>query len=208
MISVKVNSRFTLTIPTGDLFIESRSHPRHPMKISRVYIAMIAAAAAAAALPTAASAGCYSCYAPPPPPCGTCYQAQVAPPQHRTAQETVMRIARRGRLASYTGSIPHRNGATDRDGCAGRRPVRTHSRCNMVPASTLRWSHPRALITCRLRRAAIPAATDIANAEFGDGRACPGHSHFRAGLQPTTHGTLKNPRKRTRPPRTGAPFSA
>jgi hypothetical protein len=57
------------------------------MKISRIYIAMIAAAAAAA-LPTAASAGCYSCYTPPP--CGTCYQAQVAPPQYRTVQETVM----------------------------------------------------------------------------------------------------------------------
>jgi hypothetical protein len=57
------------------------------MKISRVYIAMIAAAAATA-LPTAASAGCYSCYAPPP--CATCYQAQVAPPQYRTVQETVM----------------------------------------------------------------------------------------------------------------------
>jgi hypothetical protein len=55
------------------------------MKMSRVYVAMIAAAAA---LPTAASAQCYSCYAPPS--CGTCYQTQVAPPQYRTVQETVM----------------------------------------------------------------------------------------------------------------------
>ncbi len=58
------------------------------MKISRVSIAMIAAAVAAVALPTAASAGCYGCYAPPP--CGTCYQAQVVPPQYRTVEETVM----------------------------------------------------------------------------------------------------------------------
>jgi hypothetical protein len=73
------------------------------MKFSRVYIAMIAAAAAAVALPTAASAGCYSCYAPPPPPCGTCYQAQVAPPQYRTVQETVM--------VSPGGVIAHRTPA-------------------------------------------------------------------------------------------------
>jgi hypothetical protein len=58
------------------------------MNISRVYIAMIAAAVAAVALPSAASAGCYGCYAPPP--CGTCYRVQVAPPQYRTVQETVM----------------------------------------------------------------------------------------------------------------------
>jgi hypothetical protein len=59
------------------------------MTISRVYTALIAAAVAAMALPTAASAGCYNCYAPPPP-CGTCYQRQVAPPQYRTVEETVM----------------------------------------------------------------------------------------------------------------------
>jgi hypothetical protein len=59
------------------------------MTISRVYTALIAAAVASMALPTAASAGCYNCYAPPPP-CGTCYQRQVAPPQYRTVDETVM----------------------------------------------------------------------------------------------------------------------
>src|ERR1700686_2666890 len=59
------------------------------MTISRVYTALIAVAVAAMALPTAAFAGCYNCYAPPPP-CGTCYQRQVAPPQYRTVEETVM----------------------------------------------------------------------------------------------------------------------
>src|SRR5258708_38942579 len=59
------------------------------MTISRVYTALIAAAVAAMALPTAASAGCYNCYAPAPP-CGTCYQRQVAPPQYRTVEETVV----------------------------------------------------------------------------------------------------------------------
>ena len=59
------------------------------MTISRVYTALIAVAVAAMALPTAASAGCNNCYAPPPP-CGTCYQRQVAPPQYRTVEETVM----------------------------------------------------------------------------------------------------------------------
>jgi hypothetical protein len=39
-------------------------------------------------VPTAASAGCYGCYTPPP--CPTCYQRQVAPPQYRSVQETVM----------------------------------------------------------------------------------------------------------------------
>ena len=59
------------------------------MKMSRVYVAMIALAAAAISAPTAASAGCYGCYTPPQP-CGTCYQQQVAPPEYRTVQETVM----------------------------------------------------------------------------------------------------------------------
>ena len=59
------------------------------MIMSRVHAALIASAVAAFALPTAASAGCYGCYAPPQP-CGTCYQAQVAPPQYRTVEETVM----------------------------------------------------------------------------------------------------------------------
>jgi hypothetical protein len=59
------------------------------MIMSRVHAALIASAVAAVALPTAASAGCYGCYAPPQP-CGTCYQAQVVPPQYRTVQETVM----------------------------------------------------------------------------------------------------------------------
>ncbi len=59
------------------------------MTISRVYAVLIAAAATAMALPTAASAGCTSCYTPPPP-CATCYQRQVAPPQYRTVDETVM----------------------------------------------------------------------------------------------------------------------
>ncbi len=58
------------------------------MTMSRVYAALIASAAAAVALPTAASAGCGTCYAPPP--CVTCYQQQVAPPQYRTVEETVM----------------------------------------------------------------------------------------------------------------------
>src|SRR5580698_8899250 len=71
------------------------------MKMSRVHVAMIAATVAAVALPTAASAGCYSCYAPPPPPCGTCYQAQVVPPQYRTVQETVM-VSRGGVIAHRT----------------------------------------------------------------------------------------------------------
>jgi hypothetical protein len=59
------------------------------MIMSRVSAALIASAVAAIALPTAASAGCYNCYVPPAP-CVTCYQAQVAPPQYRTVQETVM----------------------------------------------------------------------------------------------------------------------
>jgi hypothetical protein len=58
------------------------------MTLSRVYAALIASTVAAMAIPTAASAGCYNCYAPPP--CGSCYQQQVAPPQYRTVQETVM----------------------------------------------------------------------------------------------------------------------
>jgi len=56
--------------------------------MSRVYAALFATAVAAAALPTAASAGCQNCYAPQP--CTTCYQQQVAPPQYRAVQETVM----------------------------------------------------------------------------------------------------------------------
>jgi hypothetical protein len=58
------------------------------MTTSRVHAALIAFAAAALALPTAASAGCYGCYTPPP--CNTCYQTQVAPPQYRTVEETVV----------------------------------------------------------------------------------------------------------------------
>src|SRR3954464_16037221 len=57
--------------------------------MSRVIAAVFAATVAAAALPTVASAGCYNCYAPPQP-CATCYQRQVAPPQYRTVEETVM----------------------------------------------------------------------------------------------------------------------
>jgi hypothetical protein len=59
------------------------------MNMSRVHAALIASAVAAFILPTAASAGCYNCYTPPQP-CGTCYQAQVVPPQYRTVEETVM----------------------------------------------------------------------------------------------------------------------
>ena len=59
------------------------------MTISRVHISLIAAAFAAMALPATASAGCYNCYVPPQP-CATCYQRQVAPPQYRTVEETVM----------------------------------------------------------------------------------------------------------------------
>ncbi|WP_322514533.1 hypothetical protein SR870_16030 [Rhodopseudomonas palustris] len=57
--------------------------------MSRLNAALIASAvvAGAVALPTAASA-CYGCYTPPP--CHTCYQQQVAPPQYRTVEETVM----------------------------------------------------------------------------------------------------------------------
>jgi hypothetical protein len=60
------------------------------MTMSRVYSALIASAIAVMALPTAASAQCYGCYTPPPQPCVTCYQRQVAPPQYRTVEETVM----------------------------------------------------------------------------------------------------------------------
>ena len=60
------------------------------MTMSRVYAALIASAVTAMALPTAASAQCAGCYTPPPPPCVTCYQRQVAPPQYRTVEETVM----------------------------------------------------------------------------------------------------------------------
>jgi hypothetical protein len=71
------------------------------MKMSRVYAALIVSAVAAMAVPTAASAGCYNnCYAPPQP-CGTCYQQQVAPPQYRTLQETVM-VAPGGVIAHRT----------------------------------------------------------------------------------------------------------
>ena len=58
--------------------------------MSRVLTAVFAVAVLAA-LPTAASAGCYTCYAPPQQVCGTCgYQQQVAPPQYRTVDETVV----------------------------------------------------------------------------------------------------------------------
>jgi len=59
------------------------------MTFSRVHLSLIAAAFAAMALPATVSAGCYNCYAPPQP-CATCYQRQVAPPQYRTVEETVM----------------------------------------------------------------------------------------------------------------------
>lgn len=58
------------------------------MTMSRVSAALIASAVTAMALPGSASAGCYNCYTPPP--CTTCYQRQVAPPQYRTVDETVM----------------------------------------------------------------------------------------------------------------------
>src|SRR6201746_833012 len=58
------------------------------MTTSRVFAALLASVVTAMALPTAASAGCYGCYTPPP--CPTCYQRQVAPPQYRAVQETVM----------------------------------------------------------------------------------------------------------------------
>jgi hypothetical protein len=61
------------------------------MIMSRVFAAAFATALLAIAAPTAASAGCYSCYAPPQPCCyQPQYQLQVAPPQYRTVQETVM----------------------------------------------------------------------------------------------------------------------
>jgi hypothetical protein len=92
MISVKVNSRLSLTVAVAPLFMGANCNPklqRHTgMTMSRVYAALIASAVTAVALPTAASAGCYGCYTPPP--CNTCYQAQVAPPQYRTVEETVM----------------------------------------------------------------------------------------------------------------------
>jgi hypothetical protein len=58
------------------------------MLVSRVFAAAIVSAITVMALPAVASAGCYGCYTPPP--CPTCYQRQVAPPQYRTVQETVM----------------------------------------------------------------------------------------------------------------------
>jgi len=55
----------------------------------RSLAALSIAVLSSVALSTAASAcGGYGCYAPPP--CGTCYQQQVAPPQYRTVEETVM----------------------------------------------------------------------------------------------------------------------
>ena len=70
------------------------------MTMSRVYAALIASAVTAIALPTAASAGCDGCYMPPPP-CTTCYRRQVAPPQYRAVQETVM-VAPGGVVAHRT----------------------------------------------------------------------------------------------------------
>src|ERR1700712_5895642 len=58
------------------------------MTTSRVFAALLASAVTVMALPTVTSAGCYGCYTPPP--CPTCYQRQVAPPQYRAVQETVM----------------------------------------------------------------------------------------------------------------------
>src|SRR5258708_38170332 len=58
------------------------------MTTSRVFAALLASAVTAMVVPTVASAGCYGCYTPPP--CPTCYQRQVAPPQYRAVQETVM----------------------------------------------------------------------------------------------------------------------
>ncbi len=97
------------------------------MKMSRAYAAMIVSAVAAIALPTAASAGCYNCYAPPQP-CGTCYQQQVAPAQYRAVQETVM--VSPGAVVAHRnpGTVSHRDGPADRDGRAGKRSVRAHSR--------------------------------------------------------------------------------
>ena len=69
------------------------------MTMSRLHAALIVSAIAAFALPTAASAGCYGCYTPPP--CPTCYQRQVAPPQYRAVQETVM-VAPGGVIAHRT----------------------------------------------------------------------------------------------------------
>ena len=57
--------------------------------MSRVFAALFATAIVAAAVPTAALAGCGNCYVPPQP-CYTCYQQQVAPPQYRAFEETVM----------------------------------------------------------------------------------------------------------------------
>ena len=106
------------------------------MKISRVYVAMIASAVVAVALPTAASAGCYSCYTPPP--CGTCYQAQVVPPQYRTVQETV--------VVSPGGVIAHRTPAQYRTVMVPQTVMVApegvqyeHIPAHTAPASTLRW---------------------------------------------------------------------
>ena len=54
--------------------------------MSRVFAAVFAKPILAVSIPTVAFAGCYSCYTPQP----RCYQQQVAPPQYRTVQETVM----------------------------------------------------------------------------------------------------------------------
>src|ERR1700716_1931885 len=69
------------------------------MITSRVFAALLASAVTVMAVPTVASAGCYGCYTPPP--CPTCYQRQVAPPQYRAVQETVM-VAPGGVIAHST----------------------------------------------------------------------------------------------------------
>jgi hypothetical protein len=89
MISIKVNTRLSLTVSGTGLLIAEIANAKAPHKMSRITAVLIASALSLAALPTAATAGCYNCYAPPQP-CGTCYQQQVIPPQYRTVQETVM----------------------------------------------------------------------------------------------------------------------
>src|ERR1700710_2310477 len=99
--SVKVNSRLSLTTAMADLFMRSRPQLEGPLEMttSRVFAALLASAVTVMALPTAASAGCYGCYTPPP--CPTCYQRQVAPPQYRAVQETVM-VSPRATIAHPT----------------------------------------------------------------------------------------------------------
>src|ERR1700712_3386461 len=129
------------------------------MKTS-VLAALVASAVTTLALPTVASAGCYGCYTPPP--CPTCYQRQVAPPQYRAVQETVM-VAPGGVIAHRTPAqyrtvmVPQTVLVAPEGVQYERTPAQyaVRERVEMVaPALTM----------CRCRRAAVPAVTDFSGA--------------------------------------------